>query len=90
MSEPFITIEDDPPAEDVRLRDAIGAKLLDRENLAAELSERNYSAESIGKILGGNMMPVDQKRASLPIRRSVLFIHGSVYEAVGLVQKIDR
>jgi microsomal dipeptidase-like Zn-dependent dipeptidase len=37
-------------------RDGIGAKLLDRENLAAELSGRNYSAESIGKILGGNMM----------------------------------
>jgi microsomal dipeptidase-like Zn-dependent dipeptidase len=39
-------------------RGGIGAKLLDRENLAAELAERNYSAESIGKILGGNMMRV--------------------------------
>jgi membrane dipeptidase len=39
-------------------RDGIGAKLLDRENLAAELARRNYSAENIGKILGGNMMRV--------------------------------
>jgi membrane dipeptidase len=39
-------------------RDGIGAKLLDRENLAAELIGRNYSAESIRKILGGNMMRV--------------------------------
>ena len=39
-------------------RDGIGAKLLDRENLAAELTGRNYSAESITKILGGNMMRV--------------------------------
>jgi microsomal dipeptidase-like Zn-dependent dipeptidase len=39
-------------------RGGIGAKLLDRENLPAELAERNYSAESIGKILGGNMMRV--------------------------------
>jgi hypothetical protein len=39
-------------------RDGIGAKLLDRENLAAELSGRNYSDESIGKILGGNMTGV--------------------------------
>jgi membrane dipeptidase len=39
-------------------RDGIGAKLLDRENLAVELARRNYSAESIGKILGGNMMRV--------------------------------
>jgi hypothetical protein len=39
-------------------RDGIGAKLLDRENLAAELSGRNYSDESIDKILGGNMMRV--------------------------------
>ena len=42
----------------VHRRDGIGAKLLDRENLAAELTGRNYSAESIGKILGGNMMRV--------------------------------
>jgi membrane dipeptidase len=39
-------------------RDGIGAKLLDRENLTAELRERNYSAESIDKILGGNMLRV--------------------------------
>ncbi len=39
-------------------RDGIGAKLLDRENLHVELSGRNYSDESIGKILGGNMMRV--------------------------------
>ena len=39
-------------------RDGIGAKLLDRENLAAELFGRNYSPEDIGKILGGNMMRV--------------------------------
>jgi hypothetical protein len=42
-------------------RDGIGAKLLDRENLAAELSGRNYAGESIGKILGGNMMRVLSK-----------------------------
>lgn len=42
-------------------RNGIGAKLLDRENLSAELSGRNYSAESIGKILGGNMMSVLRK-----------------------------
>ena len=39
-------------------RDGIGARLLDRENLAAELKGRNYSAEEIDKILGGNMMRV--------------------------------
>ena len=39
-------------------RDGIGVKLLDRGNLSAELSGRNYSDESIGKILGGNMMRV--------------------------------
>ena len=39
-------------------RDGIGAKLLDRENLAGELTGRNYSAESIGKILAGNKMRV--------------------------------
>ena len=38
--------------------DGIDAKLLDPENLAAELAARNYSAENIGKILGGNMMRV--------------------------------
>jgi hypothetical protein len=36
----------------------IGAKLLDAENLQAELTGRNYSDESIGKILGGNMVRV--------------------------------
>ena len=39
-------------------RNGIGAKLLNRENLAAELTGRNYSDGSIGKILGGNMMRV--------------------------------
>ena len=39
-------------------RNGIGAKLLDRENLQSELTGRNYSAENIGKILGGNMMRV--------------------------------
>ena len=39
-------------------RDGIGAKLLDGENLGAELAARNYSAENIGKILGGNMTRV--------------------------------
>ena len=37
-------------------RDGIDAKSLDRKNLAPELSRRKYSAESIGKIVGGNMM----------------------------------
>jgi hypothetical protein len=40
-------------------RDGTGADLLDRENPAgAELSARNYSDESIGKVLGDNMMRV--------------------------------
>ena len=39
-------------------RNGIGAKLLDRDNLAAEFRRRNYSDEAIGKILGGNMMRV--------------------------------
>lgn len=39
-------------------RNGIGAKLLDRENLAAEFRRRNYSEEAIGKIVGGNMMRV--------------------------------
>jgi hypothetical protein len=39
----------------------IGAKLLDRKNLAAELSGQNYSDKSTGKILGGNMMRVLRK-----------------------------
>lgn len=42
----------------------IGAKLLDRENLAAEFRRRSYSEEAIGKILGGNLLRV--KRAVLP------------------------
>jgi hypothetical protein len=42
-------------------RNGIGAKLLDREKPAAELAGRNYSAESVGKILGGNMMQVLRK-----------------------------
>ena len=46
-------------------RDGIGAKLLDRENLAGELTGRNYSDESIGKILAGNMMRVLREHASL-------------------------
>ncbi|HET7287312.1 MAG TPA: membrane dipeptidase, partial [Pyrinomonadaceae bacterium] len=39
-------------------RDGIGAKLLDDENLAADLKARNYSDEAIDKVLGGNMMRV--------------------------------
>jgi membrane dipeptidase len=39
-------------------RDGIGVKLIDKENLAAELTGRNYSDESIGRILGANMMRV--------------------------------
>ena len=39
-------------------RGGIGARLLDRENLAAEFKRRNYTDEAIGKILGGNMMRV--------------------------------
>jgi len=39
-------------------RDGIGAKLLDRENLEAELTGRKYSQESVGKIVDGNMMRV--------------------------------
>jgi membrane dipeptidase len=39
-------------------RDGIGAKLLDQENLQAELTRRNYSSEDISKIAGGNMMRV--------------------------------
>jgi len=39
-------------------RNGIGAKLLDRDNLAAEFRRRNFSAEAIGKILGGNLMRV--------------------------------
>jgi microsomal dipeptidase-like Zn-dependent dipeptidase len=37
---------------------AIKPQTADRENLAAELHKRNYPDESIGKILGGNMMRV--------------------------------
>jgi hypothetical protein len=39
-------------------RDNISANLLDREKLTAELAGRNYSDETIGKILGGNMIRV--------------------------------
>ena len=39
-------------------RNGIGAKLLDRGNLHAELRGRNYSEQDVGKILGGNMMRV--------------------------------
>jgi len=39
-------------------RNGIGAKLLDRENLAAELTRRNYSPEAVEKILGGNLLRV--------------------------------
>jgi len=42
-------------------RNGSGAKLLDRDNLAAEFQRRNYSEEAIGKILGGNMMRVFKK-----------------------------
>ena len=39
-------------------RGGIGARLLDRENLSAELRNRNYPQEAICKILGGNLMRV--------------------------------
>jgi membrane dipeptidase len=39
-------------------RNGIGAELLDRANLAAEMAKRNYSNETIQKILGGNLMRV--------------------------------
>lgn len=39
-------------------RSGIGAKLLDRDNLAAELRKREYSDEAINKILGSNIMRV--------------------------------
>ena len=39
-------------------RDGIGAKLLDKENLAAELRRKNYTDDEAGKILGGNLMRV--------------------------------
>lgn len=39
-------------------RNGIGAKLLDRENLAAELLKRKYSDEAVRKILGGNLLRV--------------------------------
>jgi len=39
-------------------RNGIGAKLLDRDNLAAEFKRRNYSDEAVGKILGGNLLRV--------------------------------
>ena len=39
-------------------RNGIGAKLLDHENLAAELTKRNYSGAAVRKILGGNLLRV--------------------------------
>jgi membrane dipeptidase len=39
-------------------RKGIGARLLDGDNLPAELARRNYSEEAIGKILGGNLLRV--------------------------------
>jgi membrane dipeptidase len=42
----------------VHRRGGIGVKLLDRENLPAELQRRNYSAADMGKILGGNLLRV--------------------------------
>jgi membrane dipeptidase len=39
-------------------REGIGAKLLDREQLAAEMTRRNYTHETVQKILGGNLMRV--------------------------------
>jgi hypothetical protein len=36
----------------------IGAGLLDRDCLAKELEWRNYDADAIGKILGGNLLRV--------------------------------
>jgi membrane dipeptidase len=45
-------------------REGIGTKLLDAENLSAELRRRDYSADAAGKILGGNLSRVF--RAVLP------------------------
>ncbi|HEY7558012.1 MAG TPA: membrane dipeptidase [Candidatus Binatia bacterium] len=39
-------------------RNGIGAKLLDHENLAAEMTRRNFSPETVQKTLGGNLMRV--------------------------------
>ena len=39
-------------------RNGIGVKLVDRENLAAELTKRNYSDAAVQKILGGNLLRV--------------------------------
>jgi membrane dipeptidase len=39
-------------------REGIGARLFDRENLATEMTRRNYSPETVQKILGGNLMRV--------------------------------
>jgi microsomal dipeptidase-like Zn-dependent dipeptidase len=39
-------------------RTGLGAKLLDGDNLPAELRRRNYSEEAVGKILGGNLLRV--------------------------------
>ena len=39
-------------------REGIGARLLDGQNLAAEMTKRNYSPETVQKILGGNLMRV--------------------------------
>ena len=39
-------------------RKGIGTRLLDGDNLPAELTRRNYSEEAIGKILGGNLLRV--------------------------------
>jgi membrane dipeptidase len=39
-------------------RDGIGANLLDRNNLAAELKQRGYPEDTIQKILGGNLLRV--------------------------------
>jgi hypothetical protein len=37
-------------------REGIGAKLLDREQLATEMPRRNYTHGTAQKILGGNLM----------------------------------
>jgi hypothetical protein len=64
---------------DVFGHNGIGAKLLDRENLAAELTGRNYSAESIGKNSGKCFPKVSKLRIqthACPSRPSVLFAAG--------------
>jgi hypothetical protein len=42
----------------IRRRNGMGAKLLDSENLGAELKRRNYSDKAISKILCANLLRV--------------------------------